>query len=243
MHSIEQLRAYYGATVPYDELALEDRGDLVFWRSIAARWSPQRILELGCGTGRVTSVLTAHASTIAVDLLIEMVQRARPHAPSARYLVADLREIAFAGAFDLVVLANDPMAHLTGPEERRNALQRIADHLAPEGRLVLEGLYVSSGRPKRAAAREISRDGKRLFTVEECWEPAGREALWKVTYRYARASETTDATSVLRSWTTDEVRRLPEAGLEVEALWGDFDERPFSDTAPRIVMVAKRSRR
>jgi hypothetical protein len=33
--------------------------------------------------------------------------------------------------------------------------------------------------------------------------------------------------------------RLRLAGLEIESLWGDFDERPFEPTSPRIVIVAK----
>jgi hypothetical protein len=37
----------------------------------------------------------------------------------------------------------------------------------------------------------------------------------------------------------EEVEGLGDAGLQVEALWGNFDERPFSPTAPRIVIVAR----
>src|SRR5687767_9164733 len=66
MASIEEVRRYYGATLPYYDLSLEDRGDLPFWTSMARRWGAKRILELGCGTGRVTSMLTEHASVIAV---------------------------------------------------------------------------------------------------------------------------------------------------------------------------------
>lgn len=238
---MEQLRDYYTALLPYYDLSLEDRGDLPFWTSMAHRWGSRRILELGCGTGRVTSVLCSQASTTAVDLLIEMLQSARPRARAAHFLVADLRAFSLASAFDLVVLADDPMAHLRELGERLTVMKRIADHLAPEGRLVLEGLYRPEGKASVVPTREIVRDGQKRVTVDESWEPAGESSLWKSTYRYRMGAQTTEVTSVLRSWTPEEVGRLSESGLQVEALWGDFDERPFSPTAPRIVIVARRS--
>ena len=244
MAAIEQLRAYYTAALPYYDLSLKDRGDLPFWTAMAGRWDSKRgskrILELGCGTGRVTPVLCGRASTTAVDVLIEMLPWAIRRAPGAHFVVADLRELAFASAFDLVVLADDPMAHLTSSEERMTVMESIAHHLAPEGRLVLEGLYRAPGKAPLVPSRDIVRDGETLFTVDESWEPAGESALWKATYRYRTESAITEVASVLRSWTPEEVGRLPECGLQVEALWGDFDERPFSSAAPRIVIVAKR---
>jgi SAM-dependent methyltransferase len=235
--AIEQLRAYYNAVLPYYDLSLEDRGDLPFWTSVARRWGSERILELGCGTGRVTSVICAQASTTAVDLLIEMIQSATRRAPSAHFVVADLCELAFTAAFDLVLLADDPMAHLTSSDKRMKVLKRIADYLTAEGRLVLEGLYRPPGKGTLVPPREIVRDGETLFTVDESWEPAGESALWNVTYRYGVGSKITEAASVLRSWTREEICSLPESGLHVEALWGDFDESPFSQASPRVVIV------
>lgn len=243
MAAIEQVRAYYNAVLPYYDLALQDRGDLAFWSAIAHRWKSRRVLELGCGTGRVTSVLCEQARTIGVDLLIEMLQRAARRAPHAQFVAADLRELPFASTFDLVVLADDPLAHIAPAEERMRVLAWIADHLAPQGRVVLEGLYRVPGKSVLEPRREIVHDGALLFTVEESWQPAGANALWKATYRHITGSDTTEVTTTLRSWTAEEVRRLPESGLQVEELWGDFDERPFTATAPRIVIVAKRDGR
>lgn len=241
MADLERLRAYYTATLPYYDLSLNDRGDLPFWAAMAERWRSKRILELGCGTGRVTPVLCARASTTAVDAVIEMLPSAIRRAPAAHFVVADLRELAFASAFDLVVLADDPMAHLTSSRERMTVMKSIADHLAPKGRLVLEGLYRAPGKAPLVPSRDVVRDGETLFTIDESWEPAGERALWKATYRYRTELAITEVASILRSWTPEEVGRLPECGLQVDALWGDFDERPFSPTAPRMVIVAKRS--
>jgi SAM-dependent methyltransferase len=240
MEEIQQVRNYYNAILPFYDAALEDRGDLPFWSAIACRWGSKSILELGCGTGRVTAVLAGQAPTMAADLLIEMLASAQRRAPAARFVAADLREFAFASEFDLIVLADDPLAHLTSLHERMKVMQRIADHLTPDGRLVLEGLYRAPGSPRKIPRREIHVEGETMFTVEEHWQAADGEGLWNATYRYESQSSITEAASLFRAWTTAEVSRLPEAGLQVEQLWGDFDERPFSEAAPRIVIVGSR---
>src|SRR5712691_10957713 len=141
MNDVEKIGAYYRAILPYYDASLADRGDLPFWESIVQRWGSRHVLELGCGTGRVTAALARHTSVTAVDLLIEMLHRARSRVPKARLVAADLRSFAFTAPFDLIVLADDPMAHVTSSTERMDVLRRIAEHLTPGGRVVIEGLY------------------------------------------------------------------------------------------------------
>src|SRR5258706_9007132 len=127
MTDIDEIRRYYDAILPFYDDSLADRGDLPFWEAMATRWGASRILELGCGTGRVTEVLRRHAPVIAVDLLIEMLWRARRKAPRAHLVAADLRRFAFATTFDLIVLADDPMAHLLSMDDRAKVMRLIAD--------------------------------------------------------------------------------------------------------------------
>src|SRR5438045_3123733 len=101
---------YYDAVLPYYDASLANRGDLPFWDSIAKQWSVNRTLELGCGTGRITKVLSRYARVTAVDLLMAMIR----HVPKkAERVVADLRCFAFATSFDLIILADDPLSHVT----------------------------------------------------------------------------------------------------------------------------------
>jgi SAM-dependent methyltransferase len=238
MASIEELRAYYDAILPYYDAELEDRGDLPFWRSISRRWGSKRILELGCGTGRVTRVLSENASTTGVDLLWEMLMLAKRHAPKARLVAADLRDCAFRSRFDLVILADDPLAHLTTSGDRLAALKQIASYLEPGGRVVIDGLYRAPVAEGSVSTRDVRPPTATPFTLTESWEPARGHAIWNLKYSYRRGSAVTNVASTVRSWTMEEVEGLRDAGLQVEALWCDFDERPFSPTAPRIVIVA-----
>lgn len=237
MDDLGKIGAYYRTILPFYDPSLADRGDLPFWESLPRRWDAQRILELGCGTGRVTRVLSHAATVTAADLLVEMLERGRQAAPRAHLVATDLRTFAFVSRFDLIVLADDPMAHLISPKERWAVMQRIAHHLTPGGRLVLEGLH----RPPRSTQeRAVHRDGAAAFAVEESWQPLSA-SVWNATYRFKSASNTIEAKSVMRSWTLDEALRFEEAGLHIEHLWGDFDERPFGEDSDKIIVVATSS--
>jgi hypothetical protein len=45
-----------------------------------------------------------------------------------------------------------------------------------------------------------------------------------------------------RYWSLDELRaRCTEAGLTIEAVWGDFDRAPWDErTSPRLIAQARR---
>jgi len=217
MTDVDEIRRYYDAILPYYDDSLANRGDLPFWDSMANRWGARRILELGCGTGRVTEVLSRHGQVTGVDLLVEMLLRARRKAPRAQFVAADLRQFEHASTFDLIVLADDPMAHLLSDDDRAKVSRLITDHLAPGGRVVIEGLYRH----------------KPVQTAAESWTPTGVPFVWRARYRYENA----EVTARLRSWSRQEVELLPDAGIRIESIWGDFDERPFRDDSERMILV------
>lgn len=229
MNNSEEVRRYYEAILPYYDESLADRGDLPFWETMATRWDAKRILELGCGTGRVTEVLGRHAEVTAVDLLVEMLRIARLRAPARNFVAADLRQFAFAKRFDLIVLADDPMAHLISIDDRARTVRLIADHLTPNGRVVIEGLY------RHAPGQSQHRRGNLI--VEESWAATDDPSIWNASYRYRQGTSTVDAASVMRSWSLEEVAHLP---LSVENVWGDFEESLFSQASGRMIVVAKR---
>ena len=233
MNDAKEVRRYYEAILPYYEESLADRGDLPFWDAVAARWEPKRILELGCGTGRVTEVLVRHADVTAVDLLVEMLRLACLRAPAAMFVAADLRQFAFAQRFDLIVLADDPMAHLISLDDRARALRLIADHLTPNSRVVIEGLY------RREPGSSRQRRGPLM--IDESWEMTPDPSVWNAHYRYEKNGSAVEASSVLRSWSPADLELLATCGLHVESTWGDFDERPFAAaTSNRMIIVAVR---
>ena len=101
----------------------------------------RRVLDAGCGTGRVAIELARRGvSVIGVDADPQMLQTAREKAPELPWAQVDLADradldTAAPGVFDLVLLAGNVMIFLESGTEGR-VLANLADRLAPGGLLV-----------------------------------------------------------------------------------------------------------
>ena len=248
--SLGEVREYYRKILPFYEMESVARRDLGFWRSLARRWRPARILDVGAGLGRITGAVARDVPAIGIDISLEMLAQARRRlepGSRARFVAADMRRVAFAGGFDLIIAASDPFSHLTSTADRRQALRAVAEQLSGHGHFVLEGLY-RSRKIFEPPERRI-RHAAGVLSISETWRPIGTRQLWKARYRYrdrrGEGEETTvEASFVARAWDPAGIRRFfASCGLAIEELWGDFDRRPFSRAATRLIAVARRSAR
>jgi 2-polyprenyl-3-methyl-5-hydroxy-6-metoxy-1,4-benzoquinol methylase len=101
-----------------------------------------RVLDAGCGPGRVGGRLAALGHhVVGVDLDPELIAAAEADHPGAVWLARDLAVLDLASEgvserFDVIVSAGNVMPFLD-PATRRDVLRQLAAHLAPDGRLVV----------------------------------------------------------------------------------------------------------
>lgn len=102
-----------------------------------------RVLDVGCGIGRWSRLLAARGAEVCgVDLSPTMIAIARQRAAASRlerrcrFLIQDLCWLNTGAQHDLV-LAVTVLQHILEPDRVRGALERMAAHLHPEGRMVL----------------------------------------------------------------------------------------------------------
>ncbi|WP_229076653.1 trans-aconitate 2-methyltransferase [Actinoplanes sp. DH11] len=96
-----------------------------------------RILDAGCGTGRVGGRVAASGHTVVgVDLDPELIAEARAEFPGVRWEVGDLAELSLGERFDVVVCAGNVMT-FAAPSSREVILRRFREHLAEGGRAVV----------------------------------------------------------------------------------------------------------
>jgi SAM-dependent methyltransferase len=123
---------------------------------------PSRVLDAGCGFGRVASELTRLGHTaIGVDADADLVAIARQEDVDTRFVVADLStlDLRTEQEFHAVVLAGNVVPYLADGT-LGSVLERLATHLAPRGYLVA-GFGLGGSLP-RAAARVDLRSYDRL---------------------------------------------------------------------------------
>lgn len=96
-----------------------------------------KILDAGCGTGRVGGYLAARGHTVVgVDVDPILIEHAAADHPLATWMVGDLSTDEISDHdFDLAVAAGNVMGFLA-PDGREDALKNIFGALRPGGRLV-----------------------------------------------------------------------------------------------------------
>jgi SAM-dependent methyltransferase len=157
--------------------------DLPLWRELADA-HPGPVLDVGCGTGRVTLDLASegHAVT-AIDsdgaLVAELARRARERDLRVETIVADARSFSLPTRFALVLAPMQVVQLLGGPEGRAGFLACARRSLAPGGLLAValadpfEAVPVGEALPPLPDVRE--QDGwvlsSRPLTVRA--EPGG----------------------------------------------------------------------
>jgi SAM-dependent methyltransferase len=114
-------------------------GEARFVDAMVARGS--RVLDAGCGPGRVGSHLArAGHEVVGVDIDPVLIAAAEHDHPGPTWLVADLAEldltaIPIVDGFDIAVCAGNVLPFLD-PGTRRPVLDRLAAHLRAGGRIV-----------------------------------------------------------------------------------------------------------
>jgi 2-polyprenyl-3-methyl-5-hydroxy-6-metoxy-1,4-benzoquinol methylase len=98
---------------------------------------PARILDAGCGTGRLAIELARRGYTVAgIDVEPAMLDVARQKAPGLEWVLSDLATAALAPArFDLVVAAGNVMIFLQLGTEAA-VIANLSGAIAPGGLLV-----------------------------------------------------------------------------------------------------------
>ncbi|SHW44355.1 type 11 methyltransferase [Mycobacteroides abscessus subsp. abscessus] len=108
--------------------------------AMAARGA--RILDAGCGPGRVGGYLAAAGhDVVGVDVDPALIAAAEADYPGPRWLVGDLAELDLPARgipepFDLIVSAGNVMTFVA-PSTRVQVLSRLRAHLADDGRVVI----------------------------------------------------------------------------------------------------------
>lgn len=101
-----------------------------------------RVLDAGCGPGRVGAVLHAAGhEVVGVDVDPVLIAAAEEDHPGPTWLVGDLAELdlparGVAAGFDGVVCAGNVMTFLA-PSTRREVLRRLRAHVASDGRAAI----------------------------------------------------------------------------------------------------------
>lgn len=236
--------------------------DLPLYRELAAS-AGGRVLELGCGTGRVglplaeagNRVVGVDASPHMLARFREKLARTEPELAARVELVqADMRDFALDARFDLAIVAVKSFAYLVERADQLRALRRIADHLRPGGLLVLDLMHPSPAwllMPPGSVRQDLAAHDPELDITLVRTETAVSTDLAAqvrvIRSAYEIVARDGSVTKRLVEWPYRYLFRfeaehlLERAGFIIESVHGGYAREPLTSDSPTMLFLARRS--
>jgi SAM-dependent methyltransferase len=235
--------------------------DVIFYRD-AVREYGDPVLELGCGTGRITMALAEAGKRVTgLDLSERMLERAvqkrgalRVEARERVHLVqGDMTQFDLGEKFRLVIIPFRPFQHLLEVEQQMDCLECVRKHLAPGGRLILDVFQTDAERIhdpvhmresliteyKTADGRQV-RISERVAAFHRAEQRNDVEMIFSIKHKGGKQERLIFAWTLRYFFRFEIEHLLVRCGFRVKAEYGNFDRTALEDASPEMIYVAER---
>lgn len=199
-----------------------------------------RVLDLCCGAGRhLLPMRAAGLDAVGLDLSMDLLRAGSLGGVAVR---ADARLVPFGAAlFDVVTNLFSSFGYFPDDEAHHGVLAEICRVLVPGGRLVIDHMNAEVVIRDLKPESIEQRDGL-LLRQQRRYDAKSRRVIKDVEYT-PEGAETRRWHESVRLFTPAELDRfLTQAGLTVEARYGDLDGSGFDESASsRQVVVARKA--
>lgn len=220
-----------------------------------------RVLELGCGTGRLAIPMAmCGLDVVGVDNSVRMLDECRDKLSAVGRVKGNLRlvhddivELDLGDSFDTVVMAYRTFMHMLTPDHQRSALRAARRHLSSGGLLMmntwlpnLRMMHVSIAA--HPGFRETGRHAWNGVTVVHRVRTAIDEFRQLILEEHEIVEVDDQGRTIkeqvmpmVRAWTTlREFKHLLELeGLAADAVFGDFDAGPLTGESREMIWILR----
>ncbi|MFC5407326.1 class I SAM-dependent methyltransferase [Cohnella soli] len=245
--SVEQWQHFFGEDyIRFSELILNTertKNEVENLTRILGSSTGIRILDLGCGQGRIAVPLAQKGySIVGYDqsevLLNEARERAKRENVEVEFKRGDIRHLHYDERFHAVINIGTAFGYGGDEQRDRQALEHVGMALYPGGKFIID----TENRDKKTQRfqSEIKEEfyGISMTSRREFSEETG---LWKEYFSWCSGEKQQTASFVLRLYSPDEmVGILLQAGFKVEGIYGGLDCREWTSESSRMVIIARK---
>jgi SAM-dependent methyltransferase len=225
--------------------------DLLFYK----RWLPQnkdaKILELCCGTGRLTIPIAEDGYDISgVDYTSSMISQAKIKASNAglkiEFIEADIRTLDLKKKYDLIFIPFNSIHHLYHNEDLFKTFSIVQNHLKEGGLFLLDCFnpniqYIVEGEKEQKEIATYTTDDGREILIKQTMQYERKTQINRIEWHYFIDGEFDSIQNLdMRLFFPQELDSYIEwAGFTVIHKFGGFEEQIFDDNSEKQIYVLK----
>jgi len=248
---------YYDFIPGYSE-----RPDLDFYLDFS-RSVGGKILELGCGTGRILiPIAAAGCQIVGLDLsryMLAKCQEKLRNQPEevqkrVRLVCGNMINFELRETFSLIITPFRSFQHLVSVGEQLACLRCVNRHLTIKGRLILDLFQVDPRRMYDPVYTKESEDfseiklpdgrkfrrSHRIVAFHRAEQYNVIEMIFYVTYPNGRTERLVQAFPFRYFFRYEVEHLLARSGFRVVNLFGNFDKSLLTDDSPEMIFVAEK---
>jgi SAM-dependent methyltransferase len=234
--------------------------DVAFYRE-AVREFGDPVLELGCGTGRITMALAQMGRRVTgLDLSERMLEGATRKRAAlfteererVHLVQGDMTRFDLGEKFRLIIIPFRPFQHLLEVPQQMDCLECVRKHLRPGGRLILDVFQTDAERMhdpvhmrestlteyQTADGRQV-RISERVAAFHRAEQRNDVEMIYSVEHLDGRKERLVFAWPLRYFFRYEVEHLLARCGFRVVATYGDFDRTPIRGDSPEMIFVAE----
>jgi 2-polyprenyl-3-methyl-5-hydroxy-6-metoxy-1,4-benzoquinol methylase len=236
----------------YDQLFADGSEDFSFWISQAEKYG-ESVLELACGTGRITIFLAKAGFKVAgIDIADGMLDEAKEKSEKAEVEIewakGDMRDFNLEKKFSLIILAANALCHLLSLDEFESCMSAAKNHLTTDGRFVIEvfvpknELLINKPGERFPFSKYEDPDGRGRIVVTESYEYESDTQIKRIKTYHSIPGEDSEIEGELnmRMYFPQELDALLKYnGFVIENKYGSGDQREFDKDSETQFVVCR----
>ncbi len=226
------------------------KDDIPFYMEQAENYG-EPILELACGTGRLTIPIAEEGYDITgLDISKDMLEVGRKKAEekglSIDWIEGDMRDFELDKEFDLIFLPYNSINHLTELASIERLFESVREHLSEDGRFVFDTFNPSLSILNRDPDMEFhvntfeDPDDGKTIDLSEKTEYRSKDQILKIKWIYRK-----EGYKEIREWENRMIfpkeldALLKYNGFSIEEKYGSFEKQPFEEGSKKQICICR----
>jgi 2-polyprenyl-3-methyl-5-hydroxy-6-metoxy-1,4-benzoquinol methylase len=227
--------------------------DLQFYKDWMPKFENAEILELCCGSGRLTIPLAKDGHKIVgVDNSKSMLEKAKTKTKNEKleidFIEADVKTLDLTKKYDVIFIPFNSIHHLYQNQDLFDTLKVVNKHLKDDGIFIFDCYnpniqYISEAEKTRNKIAEYKTTDERNVIIEQTMKYESKTQINRIEWHYF-INEKFHSTQKLdmRMYFPQELNAyLKWFGFTIQHKFGNFEQEPFNDKSEKQIFVCRKT--